>query len=292
MDSGPLRESRRILRRVQDHLYQAHTDLGVKRISLGLMEVIHHPESTLGSLNYVTPRRKTAWVANDPIQQALEHLKALDRLPRVQYIEGLYLPLFAKTLLDLGLQAEWELPLMVYARDGYNDIVPDPPQITGLRAGVRVAVAQGESGIALWRRLWRDSSSDVLLIGAEPLRIGEKTDTQFDMLLYEDDSPTGIARVTIHDQTAHIGGMGLLAGTGSLEHQRALQAAATRAALERGCTLVYTPGQTDTVRQFSRENGFLDFGSVVSYAAEPETDNATQEEQNASILGQPVLALR
>ncbi|NJO54968.1 MAG: hypothetical protein HC829_09190 [Bacteroidales bacterium] len=110
MDEAAVRESRKILRRVQEHLHHAHAGLGARQETVGLVDVLYHPTSTLSSLNYVTPRRSTAWVPSEMINQGLEHLRKLERTPRVQYIEGLFPPLFSKTLFDLGLEADCPLP--------------------------------------------------------------------------------------------------------------------------------------------------------------------------------------
>src|SRR5690606_21093433 len=114
MEDSAVRESRQMLRQVHEHLLQAHTDLGAFRETISVVDVIHHPINPLPDFNYVTPRRNTAWVSGQYVKQGLDRLKQLGRTARVQYLEGLFPPLFAKTLLELGLSLERETPLMIY----------------------------------------------------------------------------------------------------------------------------------------------------------------------------------
>src|SRR5690606_25923388 len=102
--ASSVKETRVMLRRVQDHLHAAQHAFGVERETLNLVEVIHHPTSTLPDLNYVTPRQKTAWVSGQFVAKGLARLRELERVPRVQYIDGLFLPIFAQSLAELGLK--------------------------------------------------------------------------------------------------------------------------------------------------------------------------------------------
>ncbi|MDQ7035500.1 MAG: hypothetical protein Q9P01_11890, partial [Anaerolineae bacterium] len=62
MGREEVKESRVILRRIEAHLRQSHLNLGAQVESLGFVDVLHHPNSPLASLNYVTPRQNTALV--------------------------------------------------------------------------------------------------------------------------------------------------------------------------------------------------------------------------------------
>ncbi len=294
MDREAVKEQRRVLRRIQDHLYSAHSNLGVARETIGLVDVLHHPASTLSSLNYVTPRRNTAWVSGDMIKQGLEHMKKLGRDPRVHYIEGLFPPLFAKTMRELGLQAEWELPLMAYLKDGFNQKPTPPINVGSLPEQVTIERVTDQRGVQLWWYVWRNAFYDVISLGVEPLFAGRdmvalKSGEQIDILLYRAGFPVGVARVSIQETVGHILALALMKEARTPELTRILQATAVAAALEKGCNLVYAPGETEADRQLARDLGFLDFGSIVGYATSPLKPH---EEPDDHILGQPVLALR
>ncbi len=295
MDNTAVKESRRILRRVQEHLYRAHENLGAIRETVGLVDVFHHPASTLASLNYVTPRRNTAWVSADMVQQGIDYLHELGRAPRVQYIEGLLPPLFGRTLRDLHLAPEWELPLMVYAGEGFNGDVPPPAVLDKVPEDVRIEPVTDQRGIELWWYVWRNAFYDVMTLGVEPLFVGRdmaalKLGHQIDILMYRAGFPMGVARISIQEDTGHILALALMKEARTTELTRLLHTAALKAALEKGCTLVYAPGESESDRRLCRELGFLDFGSVVCYSAKP--DGEGKQEEHERILGQPVLALR
>jgi hypothetical protein len=296
MDSEAVKASRRILRRVQDHLYHAHVNLGGLQETVGLVDVLHHPTSSLASLNYVTPRRNTAWVSADMIEQGLEYIRGIHRTPRVQYIEGLFPPLFSKNMLDLGLQAEWELPLMIYVVGGFNGMTPPPLQTDVLPEEVTIEAVNDQRGLELWWYIWRNAFYDVMTLGVEPLFVGRDMAAltmgyQVDIMAYRGGFPVGVSRLSIHDQTAHILALALMKESRTPEMMRALQSVTIKAALDRQCNLIYAPGETEDDRQLCREMGFLDFGSIVCYSAKPAGDRE-ETEKNEHILGQPVLALR
>ncbi|MBZ0296573.1 MAG: hypothetical protein K8L99_28690 [Anaerolineae bacterium] len=296
MDKAAIKEARQILRRVQDHLYQSHSNLGVQQESVGLVDVFHHPESTLASLNYVAPRRKTAWISGDMVQQGLDHLQGLQRTPRIQYIEGLFPPLFARTLRDLNLVPEWELPLMIYVKDGFNGHPAPSVTLDQLPLDVNIEIVNDQRGIELWWYVWRNAYYDVLTLGVEPVVVGRdmaalEMGRQMDILLYRAGFPVGVVRMSIHEQTAHVVALALMKEARTPELLRTLYIAAACTALERGCTMVYAPGMTETDRRICREVGFLDIGSMVCFRAQSET-NDTLEEKHGYIMGQPILALR
>src|SRR5215212_10671418 len=75
------RESKHILRQIQDHLGEMHVKLGALRESVGMVEVFHHPSTNTPTLNYITPRKNTAWVSSSYLQQGLIYLAQQGRLP-------------------------------------------------------------------------------------------------------------------------------------------------------------------------------------------------------------------
>lgn len=289
MDDSAVKETRQILRRVQDHLFQAHTALGVSHESVGFVDVIYHHANTVPDLNYVTPRRNTAWVSGKFVQQGLERLHALSRVPRVQYIEGLYPPQFAKALRDLGLEAERETAIMAYAVDDLNQKVPR----TSSPAGVRLETVTDQRANDQWRALWRDASFDVLTLGVEPLAVGRDAAAEetVDVVMRRDDSLIGIARVGIQPGTrsAHIIALALLRAERTPRLTKVLLTAAMRAALKQGSSLIFAPGESDDDRALMRKLGFVDVGTMVCYAARSEN---ADEVQGHDVLLQPVLAVR
>jgi hypothetical protein len=287
------RETKQILRQVQEHLFHAHMSLGAVRENVGMVDVLHHPTNPLGILNYVTPRKGTAWVSGSMIERGLEYLHKLERTPRVHYIEGLFPPMFAKELRKLDLKVEREVPVMVYKPGGINGTMPPEVKLPEAPDGVSLQHATDQRSIELWWYVWRNAHYDVLTLGVEPLFVGRdmaalKSGQQIDILAYRHGFPVGVTRVSIHEQTAHILALAVMKEARTPSMTRLLQAAAMKAALERDCSLIFAPGESEDDRKLCREMGFVDFGSIVCYAA--ESDSA-REDSNDRLLDQPVLSL-
>jgi hypothetical protein len=294
VDETLQRETRRVLRQVQDHLYSAHATLGAEKEELGLVEVIHHPTNSLPDLNYITPRRKTAWVSANDIEMGIDYMRQIARTPRVQYIEGLFPPLFARTLTGLGLQAEREVPLMIYKKGGFNDVKPPlliPPDKP---VGVSLERVSDQRGIETWWYVWRNAHYDVLTLGVEPLVVGRdmaalQLGHQIDIVMHRYTFPIGVARVSIQKDTAHLLGIALMREHRTPEMIKLLQLAAMQAAFEHGCEIIFAPGETEDDRRLCRELGFSDLGSMVCYTVKEESG---LEDKHGIILSQPILTLR
>jgi hypothetical protein len=296
MDDAAVKESRQLLRRIQDHLFQAHSAFGVEHESAGFVDVIHHPENRLPDLNYVTPRRNTAFVSGKYVQQGLDRLRELNRLPRVEYIEGIYPPMFSQVLGQLGLQVERDTALMVYSVGGLSGYKVPPLRKPRTPASIQIELTMDERGVEFWRQAWRNPAYDVLSLGVEPLALGanaatEKSGQEIDVLMYRQDFPVGAARIGVQGLTtsAHIVAMALYRETRTEQLAKLLLATAMRAGLARGATMVFAPGETDADRELCEKLGFIDLGKMVCYAARSENVNGNQEHDD---LAEPVLAIR
>lgn len=269
------RESKHILRQIQDHLGEMHSKLGALRESVGMVEVFHHPSTNAPTLNYITPRKNTAWVSGTYLQQGLSYLSQFDRLPRVEYIEGLYPPAFSRTLRDLGLKLERETLIMVYKPGGITGR-PTPILVERpLPDGIVVRQVNDQESIGQWWYVWRNSHFDVLSLGVEPLFVGQDmqatwTGQQLDYILYRGGFPAGVVRVSLHKETAHIIALAIMKELRTPSMIQILQMAAVKGALENGAKLVFAPGEEEAERRVARELGFMDFGSIVCYAAPDE----------------------
>ncbi|MEO1290778.1 MAG: hypothetical protein AAFV93_23815, partial [Chloroflexota bacterium] len=131
MNRDEQREVRTTLRRIEAHLRQSHLDVGATEEAVSFVDVIHHGGSSLRTLNYVTPRRNTAWVSGNHIQQGLDLLREKGRQARVRFVEGLYPPVFVRALRELDLHVEEEIPIMLYKKtDGLRKVVNYPPDVS------------------------------------------------------------------------------------------------------------------------------------------------------------------
>ncbi len=260
-----VRESRRMLRHIQAHMTQAHQNLGATPHDTGLVQVLYHPGNTLPHLNYVTPRRNTAWIPGPQIQKGLDFLRKKDRVPRFYLIGGLYPPLFAKSLRDIGLTVEREVALMAYQAED------TPPRMLPKPDGLHTSLVDSQDGIALWWYVWRNARYEVVANGVEPVYIGRDTremalGNQQDIILYRARFPIGVARLTYVDDSANITAVAVLKEARTPESVTMLYQAALSAALKRGCQMVFTTGETEADRHATRKLGFVDAGSLICYA--------------------------
>lgn len=287
MNDAEVKAMRQALRQVNEHLAQAHHDLGAQRESVGLADVVFHESSSLPALNYVTPRKNTAWVSGKEIEQGLDRLRALQRQPRVMYIEGLFPPLFARTLHELGLAVSQETPVMLYRPSGEAPVVNPRPE------AVFVMTVDDQQGAGIWREVQRGDYY-IATMRVEPLFVGQALEAaplthQADMILYRYGHKAGAVRVTFHQGSAHIAALAVTSEFCSTELIHMLQAAAIEAAIAQNCGLVFAPGETEDDRRICRALGFADSGSIVCYA---EKSDEPREDSDDAILAQPVLVLR
>ncbi len=285
------KETKTILRQIQDHLYKVHQNLGAERIALGMLDVLYHSGSTLASLNYATPRRAAAWVSGTQLKQGLNYLRDHQRTPRVQFIEALFPPQLADTLRQSELTIERETPIMVYKPDGIHGRITRPLKTPKLPDGIAIEQVKDQHGVEAWWYVWRNAHYDVLTLGVEPLFVGRdvasmRIGQQLDFILHRYGFPVGVARVSLLDKTAHLLALALLKEVRNPTMIQLLQTAAVKVALERGAHLVFAPGETEAERRMSRELGFVDFGSIVCYADQENT----REDDHANLLEFPVLA--
>lgn len=296
MDDAALKATRQLLRQVQEHLFMSQVDLGARCETLGLVELVFHPGYTVPDLNYITPRRKTAWVAGRDLLAGLSRLRALERTPCVRFFEGLYPPLFAKALSDFNLEPQQETPVLVYKAAGIPSLgVPaSSPERLPAHEDVLVAPVQDQRGAELWWELWRNGLYDVLTPGMEPLMRwregGAHTGQQLDLMVYRHKSLAGVARVSLQpgNGSSQIVALALLQEARSIELKRVLIKAVLFHSLSQGCGLVFAPGETDDLRKLYRELGFVDVGSMVSYV---QRTDLLSEGNEDGVVEQPVLAI-
>lgn len=294
MDDAEVKAARRVLRRVQDHLTQTSLNQGALREQHGLVDVVYHPTNRRPDLNYITPRRSTAWISGKDIAHGLDGLRDQARTPRVTYIEGLFPPLFAKALLDLGLMVEREQTLMAF--QPAHDRLPALPTPDGISFDV-VSSAQGG---ALWWYVWRNAFFEVVTATADPVFIGDDlrqiaSGSQIDLVMYRYRFPVGVARVSVlaAEGTAQISALALMREWRTPELLRSLHSEAVRAALARDCSLIFCAVTGDDERALCRDNRFVDYGNVVCYAERagqpPALNLTTLKDADHVAVEQPVL---
>jgi hypothetical protein len=285
MDDAAVKESRRILRQVQSHLTESRLQEGVVREQAGLVDVFHHPKYTQPDLNYISPRKNTAWISAKDVQIGLDTLKGHDRAPRIEYLDGLFPERFGESLETMGLMFERSAPLLIYTVDD------SPFKVPSALDGVHIDAVSDAQGSALWWYVWRNTYYEVVTNTADPVFIGHdlwkiNAGKQIDLVMYRYRFPVGVARVSVQDQTAQIVAVTILKEIRTDASLWLLQASAAQAAIKQGCTLIFTSGVSEEDRRLYRDHRFVDCGNVLCYSDKQKTckDNETNDTVAQSIL--------
>lgn len=287
MDRDEQRESRTILRRIEAHLRQSHLDMGSTEEAQGFVDVIYHENSHMPSLNYVTPRKNTAWVSGNHIQLGIDALREKERRVRVRFVEGLYPPIFTRALRELKLQVEEETPIMVYKKKN------EPHKLASYPSDISFTRAKTTRDLSIWWYVWRNAYYDVSVSSVEPLLIGRDMQDvyfgkQVNMVMYRHNYPMGVFRLTFHKGSAHLVAHALLKEMRKPEWEQVIRTVALDIALTEGSDLIFVEGKTDAERKLYRDMGFIDSGSIVSYA---EINKPLDEEANDDNLAQSILVI-
>jgi len=288
MNRDEQRESRTILRRIEAHLRQSHLDMGATEEAVSFVDVIHHETSPLRTLNYVTPRRNTAWVSGNHVQQGLDKLGEKGRPLRVRFVEGLFPPVFVRALRELKLDVEEEVPIMVYKRK------KEPRKLASVPDGITFSQAKTIRDLSIWWYVWRNAYYDVAVSSVEPLVIGRDMqeiyfNKQINMVMYRHNYPMAVMRLTLHDGSAHLVAHAMLKELRQPEWERVIREVALDVALNAGADLIFVAGKTEEERKLYRDMNFIDSGSIVSYAemVKKTTDEGVKDDP----LAQSVLVL-
>ncbi len=282
MKPSEIKSRKEKLRLIEDHLRLSHDDLGVERDSIGFVEVVHHPTYILPSLNYVTPRRKTAMVPGKDVGEGVTTLSDYRRKTRVMYIDELFPPFFTKTLNGIGLHLNTTIPLWVI------DLTIPPIEIN-LSERISVNTVVNQQGLDIWSLVWRNASYRVFGTSLEPLQIGKMHPTNHnvhDIILYLNHTPMAVARITIHDKSAHLMARAFVQSTQPLRLQQWLLEITAQTAQKQGCEILFICDKTIQYLQPVTNLPLTQEGSMLCYTDEP---NSIHGEGNHDTVEQLVL---
>ncbi len=284
MNDSTVKQTRQILRQVQSHLMDVHLHQGAVQEQVGLVDVVYHPDSANPDLNYVTPRKSTAWVSMPEVINGLKVLKGYQRALRVMFIEGLFIPAFGDRIASIGLERASETRVMAVRFDPQEIDTQSPDEdrndrtlpagIEGTPTFIRVS---SRAEVALWWYLWRNAHYDVVTRTAE-LRFIESTyeriqsGHQVDLIMRIGGIPVGVASLTLNtDRTsAQLSAFALSREKRSLPHAMQLLDEAVQQAQDSGVSLMFFAADDVLLHTVSQSYGFVDCGGVVCYA---ETNN-------------------
>lgn len=275
------------MRRVQDYLYAAHATLGAACTTVDTIDVLHHPGSHLGSLNYMTPGRNIGWVQGSTVMLGLETMRQHSRRGRLRIIEALFPPFFSTIMDNVDMLPEWKAPLWIYLRDGLGDQPSVPVDLPPLPEGMLMSRVTDTQSTETWRTMWHNPQYEVVASPVEALNMDGEQNGQQDILLSHDGLAVAAVRIGVQQDVGHIVALALMRSAANENLRQTLYAAALDMALDQGCSLVFSVGGGKAESQRRETLGFLDFGSMICYAASPANEDANDDD-----MGQPLLAVR
>jgi hypothetical protein len=255
MDDASVKESRVALRLVQEHLLAAHALAGCNTQGAGMVDLVTHPSDASPHLNYVLPRRNTAWVPTPAIEQGLARLGELGREPRFQYIEGLFPPQFGDTLTKINLQTLEALPVLAFRLGGIignTATYPPVPSAGDLRAR-RISPERGAV-------LWTQSEWQTPIAGT----LGSVSATVMEIAAYRQRNPVGVLRLEVQPDhgTAQLVRLAL-SDAEDADAAQHLMGAGVRLAIRHRGPLVFA--MTGALAQPLETLGFVELGRLVTW---------------------------
>ncbi|QPC84341.1 hypothetical protein G4Y79_08190 [Phototrophicus methaneseepsis] len=280
-----IKASRVLIRRVMDHLHQRHLDAGATETEIGFVNIVAHPTSSLPILNYVTPRRNTAWVSGKHIADGLVHLSQQSRPGVFYFPDLLFPPMFHKTLEGLGLENAQQTSIVAYDANNKTFIPPVPP------TSITIQPTNAQQSMRIWWYIWRNHAYAVNTSSVDPLHLDygmhqAKEGKQINLIVRRYNTPIGAARITLKDKTAHIATTALLREFHTPMMSNLLLANCLHYALLADNDVVFVSGLDDAQKEHTLALGFVDAGHIVCYA-EAATIVTNAEGQHGS-LAQPV----
>ncbi len=259
------RHKRQVLRRIQEHFNSARRRRGALFEQVSTVDVYYHPRDTAARSNYVTPRRGVAWVPGTDVRRALDRLAALDRVPRLSMVKGLFPPAFHAQLRAIGLTVESDYPIMTYGLiPNCDQNVPDTEPVPAPTRRLATYEVADRNAVETWLRLGMEGGypdpGDVDRLW-ENVTLGQ----EMYFLTSDDLTIAGGAGVILNPPMAEI----LCIDTIALYRRRGVASAAVRAAVQfaqtHGGSLIFQVAFSEGAARLYRRLGFVDLDQVITY---------------------------
>jgi GNAT superfamily N-acetyltransferase len=278
------RHKRQTLRHIQEHFNTTRKRRGVLFEQASTVDIYHHPRDTAALYNYVTPRRGVAWVPGTDVKLGLDRLAALERIPRLELVKGLFPPAFHAQLQKMGLEVESDCPLLTYGMipncDQKAEEVRPVPATTRDLAVYGVA---DQNGVARWISLNLEGRQP------DPVEVRKVWDNVlhgFEMyfLVSHELTLVGGASAILNAPVAQI----QCADTITPYRRRGVASAAIRMAVQfaqaHDCTMIFIVGPNDNATRLYRRLGFVDLDYVITYCRPPVPERETQDELESDTI--------
>jgi GNAT superfamily N-acetyltransferase len=293
------RTKQQALRQIQEHINWVRRRRGVLFEQASTVDVYYHPSRAAAPYNYVTPRRGAAWVPGTDVRMALDRLVALERLPRLEVVKGLFPEAFHTQLKKIGLVVESDYPLLTYGPvpGCEQEVLGDYPPMPPMPPYLSVYGVADQNAVATWLRL---GSEDGILDPREVKQLWENVTRGQEMcfLVSDDFTIAGGAGAIVNPPAAEI----VCVDTFPLHRRRGIASAAVHTSVQyaqtQGCSLIFLIAVSDAAARLSRRLGFIDLDRLVTYCRSEEVapiqdhPASEQEGETGHVVAQSVSARR
>lgn len=270
-----IRSERQTFRAIQEHILMQRRRAGAAYTQLSTVGVIFHPDSADADLNLVTPHQGVAWTRGEDLRQGFQLLEARHRIPRLQYLSGLFPDAFARQLGLYGLGLESSVPIWLYSpiqgpfppnEKPYGRLsVPNHQALE-----IEIEVVENRSMLANWLRIYRSANYGVELTQVDPDELDMLADAQkyneaVFILGYYHNTPMAALRAIIGFNAAELGDPEIIWPWAGLGFEEALTTFTVNLLLEHGIETIYLMGDGRQDSNMLMRLGFVQSTQLLTY---------------------------
>lgn len=283
-----IRSERQTLRAIQDHILMQRRRAGAAYTQLSTIGVMFHPENADPSLNLVTPHQGVAWTRGEDLRQGFQLLETRGRLPRMQYLRGLFPDAFSRQLVLYGLELESEVPVWLYSPiQGPFPSGEKPfgrlPNLDHQSLPLSLEEVKSKKAMANWLRVYRSASYgvEVTQIAAQEidaLQQEQKYDGSLFVLGYHHDNPIAALRILPGDTAAELIDPAIIWPWNGMGFEEALITFSVNQLLKDGIETIYMLGDSRHGTTLYLGLGFIQSTQLLTYVRSPKASGSENDE--------------
>ncbi|NDJ86703.1 MAG: GNAT family N-acetyltransferase [Chloroflexi bacterium] len=270
-----IRSERQTLRAIQEHMLLRKRRAGAAYTQISTVGVVFHSDNSDPAMNLVTPHQGVAWTRADDLRQGFSLLEGRDRIPRLQFLRGLFPEAFGRQLALHGLHLESRVPIWVYVPiqgpfpDGerpFGRILAQEHAVQGFHID-EVNTFQAQ---ATWQRVFRSATFDVEITDVpteevDDLQNERRHGDSIFLLGYYHKTPIAALQISINGIAAEIIEPAVIHAWTGMGFEEALFAFAIKMLLHRNYQTIYTVGNFLYDQNLYWRLGFIQVTEALTY---------------------------
>lgn len=269
-----IRSERQTLRAIQEHRLLRCRRAGAAYTQISTVGVVYHSERADATLNLVTPHQGVAWTRGEDLKQGFKLLERRGRIPRLEYLRGLFPEAFSRQLALYGLQLENESTVWLYSPiqgpfpDGESPF--GRPTENGYLEGFHVEEVNTQRTLGIWLRMFRSAAYGVDIPSVdihdiEPLQQERVNGDSIFVLGYYHNTPIAALHIVVGPKAAEIIEPAIIAPWSGMGFEEILIGFAVQLLQLRNRETVYTVTNNGESGQRYLRLGFIQITQVVTY---------------------------